>query len=180
VGTQDVFPRLNRPVREANFSEQPNSNHLQNTIPLVAIRQPELKQGSIISQVPIDQSFSSLHFTSLLAVPVFTETLRMYPIFPFLDRLSCSDYELPASNGTGTITLPAGTGVYIPVLGLHHDPKYFPEPEKFDPDRFTEENNRRRANYTHIPFGEGPRMCIGKDRQLLAPHKNFRFLLLRS
>jgi cytochrome P450 family 6 len=96
---------------------------------------------------------------------VFTETLRKYPPLPFLDRKCCSDYELPAPNGNGTITLPAGTGVYIPVLALHYDPTYFPEPEKFDPDRFTEQNNRSRPNYTYIPFGEGPRMCIGKDRQ---------------
>ena len=103
----------------------------------------------------------------------------MYPIFPFLERRSCSDYELPAHNGNGTITLPAGTGVYIPVLGLHFDATFFPEPEKFDPDRFTEENKHSRPNYAYIPFGEGPRMCLGKDRHLIAPRKSFRFLLLR-
>jgi cytochrome P450 family 6 len=97
---------------------------------------------------------------------LFTETLRKYPTVPFLDRLSCSDYELPAANGNGTVTLPAGTSVYISVLALHHDPTSFPEPEKFDPDRFTEENKRSRPNYKYIPSGEGPRMCIGKIRQL--------------
>jgi len=116
-----------------------------------------------------------LYFTSLLFVPVFPETLRKYPIIPFLDRISCSNYELPAPNGNGTITLPAGTGVYIPVLALHHDPTYFPEPEKFEPDRFTEDNKHSRPNYTYIPFGEGPRMCIGKDRHLLASCMSFIF-----
>jgi len=111
---------------------------------------------------------------------VFTETLRKYPIISFLDRNCCSDYELPAPTGTGTITLPAGTGVYIPVLGLHFDATYFPEPEKFDPDRFTEEKKNSRPKCTYIPFGEGPRMCSGKDRQLIAPHKNFSFRLLGS
>ena len=110
---------------------------------------------------------------------MFTETLRKYPITPFLERKCCSDYELPAHTGTGTITLPAGTGVYIPVLALHHDPMNFPEPQKFDPDRFTEENKQSRPKYTYIPFGEGPRMCIGKDRQLTPPHKNFKFRLRR-
>jgi cytochrome P450 family 6 len=95
---------------------------------------------------------------------VFTETLRKYPPLPFLDRKCCSDYELPAPNGNGTITLPAGTGVYIPVLALHYDPTYFPEPEKFDPDRFTEEIKSSRPNCTYIPFSDGPRICIGKDR----------------
>ena len=110
---------------------------------------------------------------------MFTEALRKYPILSFLDRISCSDYELAAPTGTGTITLPAGTGIYIPVFALHHKPRYFPEPEKFDPDRFTEENKHSRPNYTYIPFGESPRMCIGKDRHLLAPLENFRFQSLR-
>ena len=113
--------------------------------------------------------FFASYFTSLLSVPVFTETLRKHPIVTFLDRICCSDYELPAPNGTGTIKLPAGTGVYIPLLGIHFDPTYFPEPEKFDPDRFTEENKRSRPNYTYLPFGEGPRVCIGKDRHLYFP-----------
>ena len=92
----------------------------------------------------------SLYFTSVLYVPMFTETLRMYPINSILERKCCSDYEMPAYNGIGTITLPAGTGVYIPVLGLHFDATYFPEPQKFDPDRFTEENKNSRAKYTYI------------------------------
>jgi len=92
---------------------------------------------------------------------VFTETLRKYPTLPFLDRMCISDYELPSFSGNGTITLPAGTGIYIPVLALHFDPMYFPEPEKFDPERFTEENKQSYPKYSYIPFGEGPRMCIG-------------------
>ena len=104
------------------------------------------------------------YFTSLLSVPLFTETLRKHPILPFLERMCCSDYELPAPTGTGSIKLPVGTGVYIPVLAIHFDPTYYPEPEKFDPDRFTEEKKSSRPTYTYIPFGEGPRMCMGKDR----------------
>jgi hypothetical protein len=84
-----------------------------------------------------------------------------------------SEYHLSARNGNATVILPAGTGVYIPVLGIHFDAMYFPNPEKFDADRFTEDNKRSRPNYTYIPFGDGPRMCIGKGRHLKAPHKNF-------
>jgi len=54
--------------------------------------------------------------------------------------------------------------IYISILVLHHEPTYFPEPEKFDPDRFTEENKLSRPNYTYIPFGEGPRMSIGNNK----------------
>ena len=110
---------------------------------------------------------------------MFTETLRKHPVISFLDRMCVHDYELPAPNRNGTIILPAGTGVYISVSGLQFDATYFPEPEKFDPDCFTEENKHSRPNNVYIPFGEGPRMCIVKDRQLIFPHKNFRFRLLR-
>jgi cytochrome P450 family 6 len=72
-----------------------------------------------------------------------------------------SDYELPSPSGNGTVTLPAGTGVFVSVLDTHYDLQYFPEQEIFDPERFTEENKRSRPKYTYIPFGEGLRMCIG-------------------
>jgi hypothetical protein len=84
----------------------------------------------------------------------------------FLDRRCISDYKLPAPSGKGTVILPAGTGIFITVLGLQNDPNYFPEPEKFDPEHFTEENKQSRPSYTYFPFGEGPRMCIGKNKYI--------------
>jgi cytochrome P450 family 6 len=132
-----------------------------------------------ISHIPKHRLFFPSYFTSLLSVSMFTETLRKFPIISFLERKFCSDFELSATTGNRTITLPAGTGVYIPVFALHYGPTYFQPPQKFDPDRFTKENKYSRPNYTYLPFGEGPRMCIGKDRHLIFPHKNFRFRLLR-
>jgi cytochrome P450 family 6 len=139
-----------------------------------AQRQLQFGHKSFLSHVPNYLSLFPLQFISLLSARVFTETLRKYPIISFLDRMCSSDYKLPAPTGNGTITLPAGTSVYIPVLAIHHDPTYFPKPETFDPDRFTEENKRSRPNYAYIPFGEGPRMCIGKDRHFYIPCMSFR------
>jgi cytochrome P450 family 6 len=95
---------------------------------------------------------------------MFTETLRKYPVVPFLDRMCVSDYTLPSASGNGTVTLPKGTGVYIPIFALHYDKQYYPDPDKFDPERFTEENKQNRPSYTYLPFGEGPRICIGENK----------------
>ncbi|XP_069673251.1 cytochrome P450 6j1-like [Periplaneta americana] len=103
-------------------------------------------------------NLQELHYLDM----VVAETQRKYPSLPFLDRRCERDYEIPDPHGSGTVILPAGTAVHIPVIGIQNNPKYFPIPEKFDPERFSEENRRNRSNLLHIPFGEGPRICIGK------------------
>lgn len=84
--------------------------------------------------------------------------MRKYPPLSFITRKCVEDYELPGED----VIIEKGTIVLIPVRGIHYDEEYYPEPKKFDPDRFTEENKRDRHQYAHIPFGEGPRICIGK------------------
>ena len=74
-----------------------------------------------------------------------------------LSRRCEHQYQVPGSK----LELPAGMRVIIPIYGFHHDPKYYPNPATFDPERFTEENKRTRHSYTYLPFGEGPRNCIG-------------------
>jgi cytochrome P450 family 6 len=107
---------------------------------------------------------------------MFTETLRKYPILPFVDRFSSRDYPLPSPSGDGIVILPKGTGAYIPVLALHHDPQYFPDPVKFDPERFTETNKQKRPNYIYLPFGEGPRICIGKNKHTKIRNCHWKYL----
>lgn len=51
--------------------------------------------------------------------------------------------------------------LFIPISGLHRDERYYPDPEKFDPERFTEENKALRPKCVYLPFGDGPRFCIG-------------------
>jgi cytochrome P450 family 6 len=58
--------------------------------------------------------------------------------------------------------------VLLPILALHHDPKYYPDPERFDPERFSEEGKKTRPQFSYLPFGEGPRICIGEWAFLLA------------
>ncbi|XP_060696804.1 cytochrome P450 3A21-like [Hemiscyllium ocellatum] len=86
---------------------------------------------------------------------VISETLRIFPPAPRIDRVCKKDVQL---NG---VTVPKGTIVMVPAYVLHHDPKYWPEPEEFRPERFSEENKESRDPYTFLPFGVGPRNCIG-------------------
>jgi len=100
---------------------------------------------------------------------VINETLRMYPSGLALDRLCVEDFELPPTlPGMKPFTVKKGQGIWIPVYGLHHDPKYFEEPEKFDPERFLGERKKHSLNCgAFLPFGQGPRMCIGNRFALL-------------
>lgn len=97
------------------------------------------------------ESINDLKYTE----KVIKETLRKYPPLPFLNRACTKAYTLPNSN----VCLREGDAVVISVYGIQRDPEYYPDPEKFDPDRFNEGVHIN--PYTYLPFGEGPRNCIG-------------------
>ena len=93
---------------------------------------------------------------------VINEALRMYPPVSLVTRKCVKDYKVPDAD----VTIEEGVVVMIPIMGIHYDEDYYPEPETFDPERFNEENKKSRPQYTHLPFGEGPRNCIGKETKL--------------
>ena len=86
---------------------------------------------------------------------MYPETLRKYPPVSTLLRIATRGYKLPEGEQINT-----GTKVLFSVLGLQRDAEYFPNPDEFDPERFTNKANIK--PFTYLPFGEGPRMCIGK------------------
>lgn len=85
------------------------------------------------------------------------ETLRLYDPVHSLIRQAAEDYKIPDTE----IIIPKKTKVLIPVYAIHHDPDIYPEPEIFDPERFTPENIKSRHPFAYLPFGDGPRNCIG-------------------
>jgi cytochrome P450 len=88
---------------------------------------------------------------------VMAESLRLYPPAWAMGRYANHNFAL------GDYFLPARTTVLISQFITHRDPRYFPEPLRFDPDRFSAEAKARRAKFTYFPFGAGARQCIGES-----------------
>ncbi|XP_037576391.1 cytochrome P450 4c3-like [Dermacentor silvarum] len=87
---------------------------------------------------------------------VLKESQRIYPSVPMITRECVEPFTI------GGKTLPKGTLVQIANYFLHRDPKVFPKPEEFHPERFLPENCRGRHPYAYVPFSAGPRNCIGQ------------------
>ncbi|KAK9879665.1 hypothetical protein WA026_006727 [Henosepilachna vigintioctopunctata] len=90
------------------------------------------------------------------------ETLRIYPSVPLISRRCSENY----TTATG-YQIPEGTIMTLHIFDLHRDPKIYPDPEKFDPERFTAENSKNRPPFAFIPFSGGPRNCIGQKYAML-------------
>lgn len=92
---------------------------------------------------------------------VLKEAQRIFPSVPFFSRLTTENCEL------GGYFIPKGTTIGVSTLQLHRNSELWPEPCKFNPDRFLQENIQGRNPYAFIPFSAGPRNCIGQRLALL-------------
>ncbi|XP_037954045.1 probable cytochrome P450 6a23 [Teleopsis dalmanni] len=89
---------------------------------------------------------------------VFFENLRKHPVFPFDIRVCTKDYVVPDSKHI----IEKNTSVIIPTAAIHYDPEIYPNPEQFDPERFSVDEVKKRHPMAFLGFGDGPRVCIGK------------------
>ncbi|XP_016660176.1 probable cytochrome P450 6a13 isoform X2 [Acyrthosiphon pisum] len=86
------------------------------------------------------------------------ETLRKYPPLVALFRKASQTYRVPNSS----LIIEKGQKIIIPIYAIHYDNKYYSDPEKFIPERFSAEEKAKRPSGVYLPFGDGPRICIGK------------------
>jgi len=113
---------------------------------------------SVLGESPLGYSdVPKFQFTT----QVICEALRLYPPFWMIDRMAVAD------DRVGEIEIPRRSTVIVYVYGAHHAPRYWQDPEEFDTERFTKANDKLRTPFTYLPFGAGPRGCIGGNYAML-------------
>ncbi|XP_046392982.1 cytochrome P450 6a2-like [Ischnura elegans] len=94
---------------------------------------------------------------------VVKETLRLYPPAGILSRKSEQPYIIPGT----TLVIEEGTQLFVPTYAMQMDERFFPNPTVFDPNRFLPENKENIQQFSYLPFGDGPRLCIGERFALM-------------
>jgi cytochrome P450 len=116
----------------------------------------QAKVRAEVAEVMKDDPFDYTNLRNLTyTIQVIEETLRLYPPFWMIDRKALE------TDQVGDLTIPKGATIIPFIYGVQHSSKYWEHPEQFNPNRFTKENMKKHKPFTHIPFGGGPRVCIG-------------------
>ncbi|HTI15892.1 MAG TPA: cytochrome P450 [Dictyobacter sp.] len=98
------------------------------------------------------------------SLQVFKEAMRLYPPAYAITRVALRDFVLDG------YPIHQNEIILFAIYAMHHRPEYYPDPERFDPERFTPENEKRLPRYAYMPFGAGPRICIGNHFALMEGH----------
>lgn len=121
-------------------------------------------QNVLHGNIPQLEDLRALEYTRM----VIDETMRLYPPAWVIGRHALNDDEIDGYH------IPKGVNTLIPVYAIHRDKRYWDEPEKFMPERFSKEKAKSYHKFLYFPFGGGPRLCIGNnfalmEMQLIAP-----------
>jgi cytochrome P450 len=112
-----------------------------------------LGDNSNENSVPTIKDISKLEYTER----VFAESMRLYPPAWAIGRQAINNCKI------GKYTIPAGSSILMSQYLMHRNTRYFPQPEWFDPERWTPQEKTRRPRFSYFPFGGGPRSCIGES-----------------
>ncbi len=115
-----------------------------------------------IAEVAGDETITHDHVERLAFTrQVIHESMRLYPSLPLMSRMAAEDTE------AGGHPVAKGTFIFIPIYAIHRHRLLWPNPDAFDPDRFAPENSAGRHRFAYLPFGAGPRVCIGQTFALI-------------
>ncbi|KAJ8952037.1 hypothetical protein NQ314_007611, partial [Rhamnusium bicolor] len=104
--------------------------------------------------------------------------LRKWPLIVLSDRTCTIPYTIqPSKPDEKPVHIEKGTMVWFSIFGLHHDAQYYPDPERFDPERFSEENKPNLNMNAFLPFGAGPRGCLGNKLSTVKLKTIFYYIL---
>ena len=140
-----------------------SSNGLTWTLYLMG-RHPELigrirdEIDRVIGDGPV--TYENLHGLEL-TLQVIYEALRLYPPFWMIDRVALTEDEIKG------VRIPKGSMVIPYIYGTHRNEALWDDPERFDPSRFDRERRRARHPFAYIPFGGGPRICVGNNMAIV-------------
>jgi cytochrome P450 len=109
--------------------------------------------GVLNGRRPSGEDVSKLRYTWM----VLSESMRLYPPTWMFVRIARADDRLPSGAD-----IPAGSKIFLCQYVMHRHPRYFPQPELFDPERFSDAAKEGRPQFAYFPFGGGPRICIGE------------------
>src|SRR5207248_449114 len=120
--------------------------------PEVEARLHEEIAAVLQNRLPTAEDFPRLRYTEM----VLAEAMRLYPPAWAIGRRAISDYRI------GEYTAPARAIILMSPYVMHRNPRYYPKPARFDPERWTAEAREARPKFAYFPFGGGPRVCIGE------------------
>lgn len=121
--------------------------------PEVARRMQKELKSVLGDRVPTYHDLTSLPYTQA----VFLETMRLYPPIPMYSRTALADDEIDGYH------IPANSIIAVAVHAVHRRPDYWENPQGFDPDRFVNMEHKEESLFAYLPFGGGPRICLGKN-----------------
>jgi cytochrome P450 family 6 len=140
-------------------------------------------QDTLYEEIESAKTSIGLTYDTIQSLPyleaVIHETLRRHPVVPTLERPCIKDYKVPGHD----LVIPKGGIVRLNNIGICYDPEIFPEPKRFNPERFLKENRGDRNPYSFMGFSLGPRNCLAMrfamfEMKMCISHlvANFRFL----
>ena len=137
-------------------------------------RHPEIRARAEEEAAPLARRGTPLTMEDLKSLPynlaVLKETMRLYPPAYIIGRRALKDVVVPGERPGATCRIGKNKIVFVNVLGIHRRPDLFPDPDRFDPTRFLGDREKELPRCAYLPFGAGPRICIGNHFALMEGH----------